>query len=496
MNNNRQPNIIIFNPDEFRADALSHLGNPAAHTPYLDRLVNEDAISISNCFSQNPVCTPSRCSFMTGWYPHVRGHRTMFHMLRKDEPMFLKVLKDNGWYVWWGGKNDVVPAQLGFEDYCNEKYDLRNHKRKINFGLHADQSWRGEPGSDNYYSFYAGKLPADSEDDRYYDADWAFVEAAIDFIKNRPKNKPFVIYLPLLYPHPPYGVEDPWFSLIDRKKLPARIKTPKDWSYKPSILKGIYEGQGLQNWPEAKWNELRATYLGMCARVDYQFGLIVETLKKEKIYDETLIFFFSDHGDFVGDYGLVEKTQNTFEDCLTKVPFIIKPPNWIHSKNGIRNALIELVDFPATVFDVCNITPGYDHFGKSLLPIIEDDSINTFREFVFSEGGRRHGEKQCMELESGVKEGDLYWPRARLQRQEGPEHTKAAMIRTEKYKYVKRLYERDEFYDLDKDPQELTNEINNIEYADIISKLKEKMLNFFIETSDVVHYDTDKREVF
>ena len=61
---------------------------------------------------------------MSGWYPHVRGHRTMHHMMRPDEPVLLKTLKDNGYYVWWGGKNDLVPGQGSFEDYCSLKYDV------------------------------------------------------------------------------------------------------------------------------------------------------------------------------------------------------------------------------------------------------------------------------------------------------------------------------------------------------------------------------------
>ena len=97
----KKPHIIIFNVDQWRGDVLGHLGNPAADTPNLDQLVRNDAVSFSNAFCQNPVCTPSRCSFMTGWYPHVRGHRTMFHMLHqdRDEPNLLKILKDNGFDV-------------------------------------------------------------------------------------------------------------------------------------------------------------------------------------------------------------------------------------------------------------------------------------------------------------------------------------------------------------------------------------------------------------
>ena len=118
----KRPNLILFNPDQWRVDVMHHAGNPAAVTPNLDLLVQTSAVSFTQTFCQSPVCTPSRCSFMTGWYPHVRGHRTMFHMLRPDEPNLLKTLKDAGYYVWWGGKNDLVPAQNSLEPYCTEKY--------------------------------------------------------------------------------------------------------------------------------------------------------------------------------------------------------------------------------------------------------------------------------------------------------------------------------------------------------------------------------------
>lgn len=116
-----RPHIIIFNPDQWRGDALGHVGHPAVKTPNLDRIVATDAVSFRQAFAQATVCTPSRCSFMTGWYPHVRGHRTMHHMLAPPlgETNLLKVLPDNRYFVWWGGKNDLVPGQLGFESHCD-----------------------------------------------------------------------------------------------------------------------------------------------------------------------------------------------------------------------------------------------------------------------------------------------------------------------------------------------------------------------------------------
>ena len=77
----RRPHIIIFNPDEMRGDALAHLGNPASITPNLDAFAANEAVSFGQAYCQNPVCVPSRCSFFTGLYPHVRGHRTMSQLM-------------------------------------------------------------------------------------------------------------------------------------------------------------------------------------------------------------------------------------------------------------------------------------------------------------------------------------------------------------------------------------------------------------------------------
>lgn len=487
------PHIIIFNPDQWRGDVLGHLGNPAAVTPHLDRLVETEAVSFRNAFCQSPVCTPSRCSFMTGWYPHVRGHRTMFHMLRKDEPMLLKTLKENGYFVWWGGKNDVVPGQDGYGDYCQVKYRPPIPPRYRD--LHSSRNWRGSPDSDTYYSFYRGRLDRDPGDDEpyYVDGDWINVLGAIEQIKNYQDEQSLCIYLPLGYPHPPYAVEDPYYSKTDPSTLPPRIPTP-EWNLKPSLLQGISERQHLSSWSEERWSELRRTYYGMCARVDDQFGLLIQALKNAGIYEDTAIFFFSDHGDFTGDYGLVEKTQNTFEDCLTRVPLIVKPPKNIPVRPGVQDALVELVDIPATVSDLCGVKLGYSHFGKSLLPLISGQ-VESLRDAVFSEGGRLPGERQAKELESEDNQvpTGLYWPRLSLQAGDGPEHGKATMCRTSRYKYVRRLLEADELYDLESDPQELHNRIHDPNLSKVLSTMKDRLLTFYQETCDVVPLDADRR---
>ncbi len=490
----KRPHIVLFNPDQWRGDVLGHLGNPAAVTPNLDRWIETDAVSFRHAFCQNPVCTPSRCSFMTGWYPHVRGHRTMHYLLRPGEPMLLKALKEAGYFVWWGGKNDLVAGQGSFEPYCDVRYQPRPVPQPL-WAMDREAEWRGQPGSDTYYSFYVGRLERTSGYPYYYDLDWGWILGAIEQIKNAPEDRPMCLYLPLIYPHPPFAVEEPWYSMVDRRRLPPRIPTPGDWSGRPSLTRGLYAYQNMADWSEERWTELRATYYGMCARVDHQFGMVLQALRQAGIYDQTAVFFFSDHGEYAGDYGLVEKTQNTFEDALTRVPFVVKPPAGVPVKPGVCDALVELIDMPATVEALAGLTAGHDHFGRSLLPLIAGET-DEHREAVFCQGGRRHGETQCMEIASNpdLDPAMLYWPRMALQRREGPEHTKAIMVRTKQHKYVMRLYEQDELYDLEHDPQELHNRIADPSLAGLLSEMKEKLLRFYLETSDVVPRDHDQRD--
>ena len=480
---------------------MGHLGNPAAQTPNLDSLVETDAVSFRNAFVQATVCTPSRCSFMTGWYPHVRGHRTMHYMLRNadNEPNLLRILKDNGYFVWWGGKNDLVAGQDGYENHCNLAFNPSNEDYQRwgmtpATGSHSgDLGWRGLPDGDNFYSFFKGKLDGGG-DAVYFDRDWAMIYGALDFIESYDGDAPLCIFLPIGYPHPPYCVEDPWFSVIDRDAIPDRT-TVDDWSSKPAMLKGIFDSQQMQSWTEDRFTELRAVYYGMCARVDHQWGLIEAVLRDKDIFDDTAVFIFSDHGDFAGDYGLVEKTQNTLEDCLAHVPLIVKPPSDVKTAPGVRDALVELVDFPATVYEMAGIDSGYVHFGRDLQHLFVKDGEH--RDAVYAEGGRLAGESQASERES-FKASDrlgLYAPRISLQVEEGTplKHGKATMCRTSTHKYIRRLYEEDQLYDLREDPMELNNLIDAAGSASVLHEMRERLQDWYMATCDTVPENPDSR---
>lgn len=488
----KRPHIIIFNPDEMRADTMGHLGNPAAQTPFLDTFAKTEAVSFSQAFCQNPVCVPSRCSFFTGLYPHVNGHRTMAHLLRPGESSLFSELRKNGYYVWMNARNDLYAAQ--YPGWLEQNAD------EIFYGGNAvpapgpeQQNPRGPQGGKQFYSHYEGRLGLDAQG-RNYSRDDEAVDAAIERLQHLPENQPLCMFLGLMWPHTPYEAEEPYYSRIERKKVPPRVRA-EDCTGKPLMEERLRELQHMQEYTEEDWTELRAVYLAMCSKVDVQFARLCAALQQAGIYDDCAIFFLSDHGDFAGDYGLPEKAQNCFEDCLTRVPFLIKPPAGAKLDPGICDELVELIDFYATVMDFAEVSPQRTQFGKSLRPQLADRGT-AGRPYVFSEGGRMPGEIHCDESHINGPDGSpstfVYWPRQTAQRDDAA-HMKGTMIRDKRYKYISRPDGKDEFYDLAVDPQERYNVIGNPAYAEQIYRMQREQLRWYQSTCDVVPWDFDQR---
>lgn len=493
----KKPHIIIFNPDQMQNVALAHMGeNAAAKTPFLDELARTDAISYRNAYCQNPVCVPSRCSFLTGLYPHVNGHRTMHHMLHSHESTVLMELKNAGYYVWMNSRNDFLPGQ--------DKGVFYKHADEVYYGCEAPRApgpekpdARGQVGDKNYYSHYVGRLNTDKKGLNYNGDDEA-VDAAIGRIKNPVDDKPMCLFLGLVHPHPAYAIEEPYFSAIDRSKLSPRIKDRIGISTEPKIETMIRENQGMHEYTEADWDEMRACYTGMCMKVDVMFKRLCDALKEAGIYDDCAIFFLSDHGDYQGQFGLSEKNQNTFYDNLTRVPFLIKPPKDVKVDAGISESLVELVDFYATAMDFAGVQSDHTHFGKSLRESVGDRTL-VVREYVCCEGGRLQGEVHCDESHTegadGANPASDYWPRQKAQ-EDDVAHTKATMLRSKQYKYVRRLYEEDQLFDMQFDPGEQNNLIRQESMQGIVTDMRLKMLDWYQETCDIVPFSIDERFTF
>ncbi|MGH9469820.1 MAG: sulfatase-like hydrolase/transferase, partial [Terriglobia bacterium] len=244
-----RPNIILFMPDELRADALACLGNPVVKTPNFDRLAAEGAL-FSNCFVQFPVCGASRCSLLTGWPTSVRGHRSLFYFLRPDEPNLFKYLKQAGYDVYWYGKNDALAAE-SFPESVTE-WDYYGAGASAQRVARSQNPWPLE--SPYHYSFLYNE-----SGDRRDTGDYVNVQAAIRILERREQDRPFCIFLPLSSPHPPYTAPEGFYDLYD----PASVPTPRPagLARKPNFYQGIRASYHLERLTERDFRKIHAVYL-------------------------------------------------------------------------------------------------------------------------------------------------------------------------------------------------------------------------------------------
>lgn len=352
-----------------------------------------------------------------------------------------------------------------------------NKRIKANRRFH----YKSNPYPENHYlrkSFYYGeKTKEEAKDIDYY-----LIQDTLKYLESDLKA-PFCLYVSLNFPHPPYTVEEPYFSMYDRDKVPTPIQSKLD--DKPEFMRTIRERYGLTNLKEDDFKEIVATYYGMITRVDHQLGEILNKLKEIGEYENSAISIFSDHGDFTGNYGLTEKWPNAFQDCLIKIPLIMKIPG-VKPKARIFNQLVESIDIFPTLLDIAQIETPYTHFGKNFIPLIKGEK-NEIRKAVFAEGGYDLREPQCFEtiIKNPIDPNlGIYYEKTNIPQEQPLTVARSVMIRTLEWKLVLLSAGKEELYDLGKDPNELHNLIDSSTNEVIKNHLKEQLLRWYLRTSD------------
>jgi len=471
-------NFVVFLPEQMRAESVGCYGHPLIATPNMDRLAAEGT-RFDQCYVQYPVCGPSRCSLFTGWYPHVNGHRTLWHSLRPHEPNTLKYLKQAGYDVRWWGKNDL----FALDSFADSVTRAETPWAKGAWGPMK----RTGPDDPLYDSFLAEPFDGGP----WETCDAARVKSAIDFLRSGP-DKPFVIYLPLLYAHPPYSAPEPWHSMYDPKDLPQR--RPAGVPDKPAFHELIRQTRGLDRLNEQTLDKIAAVYLGMISYSDWLLGEFMKVLSETGHDDDTTVFFASDHGDWAGDYGLVEKWHSALDDTLTRVPMVIRTPG---GKAGhVVDTPVELFDISATALELAGIEAQHTHFAQSLVPQLHG-AVGDADRCAFAEGGYDTHERHCFEdpIKFGWTPEDLYYQKALLQQTHPDSVARSVMVRDATHKLIYRTTGQSELYDMQQDPRELCNIYDKPEAADVRQRLERRLLDFYLHTSDVTPFDEDPRDI-
>ena len=465
-------NIILFVADEMRADALACYGNPVTKTPNFDRIAAE-GVKFANCHVQFPICGPSRCSMVTGWPASVRGHRSQSYFLRRDEPNLFRYLKNAGYDVFWLGKNDMLAAE--------SFYDSVTHWKEG--GIYGQGPGGGDatgvtPG---IHSF----LFAPTHEDRRHTHDYALVQSAFEILERKESERPFCIFLALNQPHPPYQAISDFYSMYSPSGIPPLI--PPGLSRRPALHEASRKAYGLDKLTDATFRKIRAVYYGQVSFVDWLLGELLEAIERTNHAKDTAVLCFSDHGDYAGDFGLVEKEQ-ALEDPLTHIPMLLRIPGGTRGVNA--QEMVELYDMMQTCLDLAGIEAEHTHFARSLLPQAHGKAGNPDRA-AFAETGVNIYEPQCFQAPA---QGDsLYGPKMKLLIEHPELFSRCAMVRTRDAKLIVRPHGQSELYSYKSDPQERENIYGDRSAAGLQERLKEKLLHWYINTTGIAPFDRDQR---
>jgi choline-sulfatase len=485
-------NLIVITSDEMRGDIPGFMGNPDCRTPNLDRFAGR-AVSFHNHFTVHGKCVPSRIAMITGRYSHTDGFRTIYQHLPPEQPSLGNVLKDRGYEMAYFGHNhiwedfwgDNIKGQ-GYPDYHSYTEDY--------FQEMLERKWPAPPAPQEGpepYPEAPGELQTFRETDGYDGfCDHNRAEQAIHYLTSvRERDRPFYLHLNFGTPHPKYRAEEPYYSMYDREDIePWPHELPDDAPLPLRKMREVRSGEE----PREEWlREVQAVYYGMCTRVDSHIGKVLDCVEQEGLFENSIVMFWVDHGDFAGQYGLPEKWDTYMGDCILHVPQIIWAPGLPRGQRV--ESLTEHVDICPTVLDLMGIEPDWGIHGESLLPIIDGERR---KEAVFADGGH--------EAEMWPRMEHPRWKDVPVEEMNGKQATyklcpesmaRTKMVRTERWKYVQRTTGGHELYDLQEDPDELNNlypqHRDDPRLAAVVLDMQERMIDWCLRTDTDRPYQED-----
>ena len=471
-----QPNILWICPDQQRYDTIHALGNEHIKTPNLDKLASE-GVSFMKTYCQSPVCSPSRASFLSGQYPgsvHVNTNGS--ETFPDNVELITKLLADAGYDCGLAGKLHIASAWTGHEKRTDDGYRYFQHSlshiQHIGNGNNYTD-WILDKGhsledvfvkKDNInaygkkegeYKSYRKDIPLE-----LHQTTWC-IEKALDFIKEKRKS-PWLMSINMFDPHPPFDNIDEYFEMYPPEEMPTPLYNEGEVEYQNSIKQVFFQGEPKK--PDNNTLKSKAAYYGSISLIDKQVGRLMDYLEKSGEIDNTIIIFTSDHGEMLGDHGLIQKGCRFYEGAV-HVPLII---SWKgHFQKNIRcNELVELTDIAPTLAEICGCKLKRTD-GRSLVPLLTGDkNYEKHRDYV-----------RC-EYYNALNMFAPYEPEKNIP-------TYANMYFDGKYKLITyHTADGGELYDLDNDPNEFDNLWHNEEYTKIKFDLLKKSYDASIVCAD------------
>lgn len=375
----KRPNILWYCTDQQRFDTIGALGNDYVKTPVVDRLVGE-GVAFTHAYCQSPICTPSRASFMTGLYPtRVHNTRNGNDTFPDSPPVVSKLIAQAGYDCGMVGKFHLTSSGHRTEPRLDDGYSFWkfSHAPRDDWEEGHDYAdWVKEKGGD----LDAMRASADNVPTEYSQTTWG-TEMALEFIeKEREAGQPWMLNVNVYDPHPPFVPPRSYADHFRAEDMPGPYFEEGDLAQQAKLHDCDFQGEVKT--PEGhKAKESQANYYAMIEQIDDQFARLLKALDDSGERENTVIIFTSDHGEALGDHGLMWKGCRFYEG-LVRVPLIMA---WAGKfKAGLKSdGLVELLDLTATVLELAGVeAPDYQQ-GKSLMGILSGaDDADEFRESV------------------------------------------------------------------------------------------------------------------
>ncbi len=404
----KPPNIIFILCDQLRSDMLGCYGNPAAITPHSDALASSGT-RFANCYSTNPVCLPARTGIITGKYCHQHHCHCNDHVAEANETCWPALLRDSGYYTALVGKLHL------WEQYGGAGFKSINHGFQYRQMVEGKRSFSSGVEESGWYFDYLRdrNLPQPcswiddpacrrmgygriSEYDEHDHIDGVIGTRAVrQILEGRnlsiKRGQPFCMQVGICSPHEAYDPPRRFFDMYEGVEIPDPVFDPAHNCTKSSAFRQFVEqsakrfGFPLDGYDADAMERvryMRRCYLACVSFADHQVGRIVQALKDGGIYENTAIVLTSDHGEFAGERGGIQKEHVLYEDNL-HVPLIIHAP-FLTATPGVACGLVQNIDVFATVLDLAGLPVPHATLSRSLAPLMRDPSGGV-RDAAFAE---------------------------------------------------------------------------------------------------------------
>jgi len=486
-------NILFIMCDQLRWDYLSCYGHKTLHTPNIDFLA-ERGVRFDNAYCQAPLCGPSRASFYSGRYMSSHGVMANNDPSRVDELTIADYLRASGYRSALVGKAhhrknrdlltalgvDAESALLknsasgGFEPF--ELHDgLLPGQRRNSYsaylnrqGYEGDNPWldyanSGEDRDGNIRcgwrlrnSVYPARVAEQHSETTYT------TNRAIEFLEQQENDQPWCLHLSFIKPHWPLIAPAPYHKLYQAKDIQPMVRADSELHKPHPVYAAFMEQEYSESFARQDVREtVIPVYMGLVRQIDDQLGRLFDYLRQTGQFDNTLIVFTSDHGDYLGDHWLGEK--DLFHEPSVRIPLIIVNPDSSadETRGHACKEMVEAVDLLPTFVEFAGANICHERVeGRSLMPLLRSTTAPA--------DWRRYAVSEIDYSDRGI--GELL--------QLSPYDCRAVMIRDQRWKYIHHHCFAPQLFDLQQDPGELVDLGEDPAYAPQLRGMQDLLIDW------------------